>query len=610
MSNTFPVITEEDYADDAISKIQERDLLSLKWMIGNEFPDSTIENSFFHKLDESTVYKYENGNWLKVFSYSPGYYTENELRNLFQSKNATLDALSYEIQEYPQWSIFGFNSLITCKQNWFLSICVDGTIEEFKRYSGCKNLAYKNEVGTADFSDGVIRETHLSDEILTEHQHITGDVVLSNRSASTSEWIKLDGKSTLGGQGSTYSGSAYKNLYDKLWNREDVVLQNSIGTIVSKGSDPTSDWQSNKQIVLNWSKPNIIIKGVEFDLFNSDNTIWKIKPSGEEVISGNLINENYTKISDCLADDQLYRIIEYSQSNSTKQGYFDSVGTLILNFDFYASKITRDVEEDFLCIYGHENVKGANVHYYPSIYVCKNGVATRVYLGSTRDNIDVAVSCVKKHKGYYYFVVSYTNGAKLEIYRSEDLLSGYELYKTINDNSFNRAITANQAYCQICFCNDNMYLEPISGGSASVGVCKIDLENEIITNIYTPEQPTLTINATVFSETLISNGKAIINYYGNYNRLNGNVVYHCVFIKDDSVFMDITSESYFNFSYTKIYKDFYVYSNTNASIVKYNSDTLEQMSTKQISAKILNFNVYDVDYTPDTLPGYSFFVKK
>ena len=288
MSKLFPVVNEEDYADEALDKIQERDLSALTWMNGNNFPDSPIEDLFFHKVDECKVYKNENGSWVQVFEYSPGYYTENELRNLFQSKSSTLDELSYEIPEYPQWSIFGFEALIPCKQNWFLSICVNGTKEEFKRYSGCKALAYKNEVGTADFSDGVVREVHLSDDILTEHQYITGDVVLSNRSSSTSEWLKLDGVSTVGSLGSTYSGSAYKPLYDALWNREDVVLQNTSGSVVSKGNDSTSDWQSNKRIILNWNKPKRIIQGEEFDLFNKDNTIWNIDVYGSQSVKGNV----------------------------------------------------------------------------------------------------------------------------------------------------------------------------------------------------------------------------------------------------------------------------------------------------------------------------------
>ena len=581
MSKTFPVVNEEDYADEALDKIQERDLSALTWMNGNNFPDSPIEDLFFHKLDESTVYKYENGSWVQVFSYSPGYYTENELRNLFQSKNATLDALSYEVQEYPQWSIFGFNSLITCEQNWFLSICANGTKEEFKRYSGCKNLAYKNEVGTADFSDGVIRETHLSDDILTEHQYITGDVVLSSRSSSTSEWLKLDGVSTIGSLGSTYSGSNYKPLYDALWNREDVILQNTSGSVVSKGNNSTSDWQSNKQIILNWNKPKRIIQSEEFDLFNNDNTIWNIDVYGNESVKGNVYTGfNYEVLNvECLSNG--HRLCDLFVSNYKQRALIitddsghirNTVQDKTTNY-WDIPLYYKDIEEDYFSFQGN---------------VYKNNTLTTLPIGYGHLKSNVC-----KFKGYYYVVRS-DNTSTVHIYRSSELLDNYSLYMTI---PFNHGVVSSSI---LASSGESLYFQSMGGwiektdypyfDLISTGLYKINLEEKSINKIADYAVP-----------SFVSDGEILI-----YPTIapEGLIKKHII-MRNGEVIKEISGERVF--SYAKDSKTWY--SIQEGNIYKYD-ENFEEKLIASVNNKVVSFNVYDVEYAPDSLPGQSFFVKK
>ena len=581
MSKLFPVVNEEDYADEALDKIQERDLSALTWMNGNNFPDSPIEDLFFHKVDECKVYKNENGSWVQVFEYSPGYYTENELRNLFQSKSSTLDELSYEIPEYPQWSIFGFEALIPCKQNWFLSICVNGTKEEFKRYSGCKALAYKNEVGTADFSDGVVREVHLSDDILTEHQYITGDVVLSNRSSSTSEWLKLDGVSTVGSLGSTYSGSAYKPLYDALWNREDVVLQNTSGSVVSKGNDSTSDWQSNKRIILNWNKPKRIIQGEEFDLFNKDNTIWNIDVYGSQSVKGNVYaGFNYEVLNvECLSNGD--RLCDLFVSNYKQRAL------IITNDSGYVRNTVQDKTTNYwdIPLY-YKDIEEDYFSFQKKVYKNNTLTTVPVFDGHLKSNV-----C--KFKGHYYVVVS-DNKSTIHIFRSSELLDNYSLYMTI---PFYHEIVSSSILAP---CGESLYFQSMGGwieksdypyfDLISTGLYKIDLEERRMDKIRDYAVP-----------SFISDGEILI--YPTI--VPESLIKKHIVMRNGEVIKEISGERVF--SYAKDSKTWY--SIQEGNIYKYDENFEEELIAS-VNNNVVSFNVYDVEYTPDSLPGQSFFVKK
>lgn len=582
MSKFFPVVNEEDYADEALDKIQERDLSALTWMNGNNFPDSPIEDLFFHKLDECKVYKNENWSWVQVFEYSPGYYTENELRNLFQSKSSTLEQLSYEITSHPQWSIFGFGALIPCEQNWFLSICVNGTKEEFKRNSGCKALAYRNEVGTADFINGVVRENHLSDNILTEHQYITGDVVLSSRSSSTSEWLKLDGVSTIGSLGSTYSGSNYKPLYDALWNREDVVLQNTSGSVVSKGNNSTSDWQSNKQIILNWNKPKRIIQGEEFDLFNNDNTIWNIDVYGNESVKGNVYTGfNYEVLNvECLSNG--HRLCDLFVSNYKQRALIitDDSGHIRKTVQDKTTNYWdiplyyKDIEEDYFSFQGK---------------VYKNNTLTTLPIGYGHLKSNVC-----KFKGYYYYVVRSDNTSTVHIYRSSELLDNYSLYMTI---PFNHGVVSSSI---LASSGESLYFQSMGGwiektdypyfDLISTGLYKINLEEKSINKIADYAVP-----------SFVSDGEILI-----YPTIapEGLIKKHIV-MRNGEVIKEISGERVF--SYAKDSKTWY--SIQEGNIYKYD-ENFEEKLIASVNNKVVSFNVYNVEYAPDSLPGQSFFVKK
>lgn len=270
MKKSYPDVQQSDYADEAILKLQERDLSSATWMYGNEFPTDVEEGMIFHNFSTHKVYNYVSGAWVEMFDYSEGYITENVMKAKYQSLNDTLTSMSPLTATgsgligttafYPVGA-FGRNAL--------LSVSSAGAL---RTALGLGKLALLSTAAPDTIQEGTITEDKLSSDFVLQPEFTTGDEVMSVRQTARAGWIKLNtaGTDTIGVSGATYSGSTYKKLYDVLWKRADCVILTVGGEVTTKGESSDSDWADNKKIRLKKKGYNPEVPGAYFKLLDSN----------------------------------------------------------------------------------------------------------------------------------------------------------------------------------------------------------------------------------------------------------------------------------------------------------------------------------------------------
>lgn len=270
MKKSYPDVQQSDYADEAILKLQERDLSSAAWMYGNEFPTDVEEGMIFHNFSTHKVYNYVSGTWVEMFDYSGGYITENVMKVKYQPLNDTLTSMSLLTATgagligttafYPVGA-FGRNAL--------LSVSSAGAL---RTALGLGKLALLSTAAPDTIQEGTITEDKLSSDFILQPEFTTGDMVMSARQTARAGWIKLNtaGTDTIGVSGATYSGSTYKKLYDVLWKRADCAILTAGGEVTTKGGSSDSDWADNKKIRVKKKGYNPVVPGAYFKLLDSN----------------------------------------------------------------------------------------------------------------------------------------------------------------------------------------------------------------------------------------------------------------------------------------------------------------------------------------------------
>lgn len=270
MKKSYPDVQQSDYADEAILKLQERDVSSATWMYGNEFPTDVEEGMIFHNFSTHKVYNYISDAWVEMFDYSEGYLTENVMKAKYQPLNETLTSMSpltatgaglIGTSAFYPVGAFGRNAL--------LSVSSAGAL---RTALGLGKLALLSTATPDTIQEGTITEDKLASDFVLQPEFTTGDVVMSVRQTARAGWIKLgsSGLDTIGVSGATYSGTTYKKLYDVLWKRADCVILTAGDELTSKGESSDSDWADNKKIRLKNSSYNPNLGAVYFDLLGSD----------------------------------------------------------------------------------------------------------------------------------------------------------------------------------------------------------------------------------------------------------------------------------------------------------------------------------------------------
>lgn len=248
MTQNFKHITVEDYVDESIFDLQDRDDTVLTMSFGISAPSYTMTDLIWNDAENNVLKRWTGSVWESIVNYTENYANNGYLTRTFQPLSSVLT--NYSI---PSISGLGFINTEFVPFSYFFR---DTLLSDFKNGIGLKALAYKSKIGTSDISDGVISNVKLNPSIIDNPPFKVGDCIPSMNSGNKRGCIKLSNnasiKYTIGGyaSGSTYKGDTYKNLFQFIWNNYNLPIYTSTGVVTSKSSSWTEDWNNNKRLEL------------------------------------------------------------------------------------------------------------------------------------------------------------------------------------------------------------------------------------------------------------------------------------------------------------------------------------------------------------------------
>lgn len=250
MSQNFPEVTGETYADVGILALQDRDNSVLTWFYGEAAPQNPIENLVWNDFISKCVKWYHDSEWETIIDYGKNYITVTNLAANYQPLNSNLTTYSSVTH-----SGSGF---ITNEWIPISSFYINKLWKGFKDNIGLGSLAYKSKLSQSDISNGSISIDKIksNERPTTDPVFKVGDVIPSFNQGNKSGCIKLSKTAntvfTVGASSSnsTYKGETYKNLFKFIWTNNFIKIYNSNGKVASKGGTWSSDWNSNKQLEL------------------------------------------------------------------------------------------------------------------------------------------------------------------------------------------------------------------------------------------------------------------------------------------------------------------------------------------------------------------------
>lgn len=262
MTQTFEKIYYTDKINESLSKILSRDESALTASSGNNFPQDVTEEQIGRicdRTDLKALYclkSVEPRVWELMLDYSSVILDKNQVDSEFQRKSETLTYLSQITPDTNKVPYFTSNTSVgTFTLTDFakgLLNCNDSA--SMRSYVGFGNLATLDYVGTNNVISKSITVDKLAFEpVLKSELLSTGDFKESLVNEVQDGWILYQSGSSIGntGSGATNRANAdVRSLFDLLWLRSDVKLQDSSGNDTTKGSNSTSDWNDLKRLVL------------------------------------------------------------------------------------------------------------------------------------------------------------------------------------------------------------------------------------------------------------------------------------------------------------------------------------------------------------------------
>lgn len=262
-------VTEKVY--ESLPKLLERDTTGVTGSAGTSFPQEIEEwmigrtclrtdlKSWYYLSSVSPI------SWTLMIDFSQPLATLNHVQSNYQPLNSNLTALSNLVvsaDTIPYFNTSTTMSIITF--NTFLKNLVNaGSASATRSLLGLGSLATKSKVSASDIDNGSLPVSKFNFTPITAGEGYTvGDVKESYNSSAESGYLELNKNYTIGNtnSGATYKGSAYNNLYVKLWGNSAVNYYTSSGSSTNKGSSASADWTANVRISLpkgtNYINPN------------------------------------------------------------------------------------------------------------------------------------------------------------------------------------------------------------------------------------------------------------------------------------------------------------------------------------------------------------------
>ena len=284
MSQNYKTQTKDDYIDEGIFVLQDRDDAVVTVFAGKNAPKNPFQDLIWNDVINKILMRYNNGSWEPLLNYGKNYVSVEELKKEYQPLNEKLTNYSkIEVKG------LGFANTRFIPMSYFY---LNNFFPDAKKSLSLGKLGDKNRINNADIENKSINKKQLNSNIITEPAFRIGDVIPSFNNGNKTGCVKLSTSSsityTVGGiaSNSTYKGDTYKNLYKFVWERLGTQIYSSLGVATNKSSSWDLDWSANKRLALPSPEVRVII-----NINPSDATVsWRsdFRSGNTNVVTGHV----------------------------------------------------------------------------------------------------------------------------------------------------------------------------------------------------------------------------------------------------------------------------------------------------------------------------------
>lgn len=281
MSQNYSNISVTEKVSESLNKLLERDSTGVtcsagttqpqdveSWMIGRLWLDTQLKClKYLSSVTPSVI-------WSTIVDFSQDLATEDYVQTNYQPLSNNLTMLSNLVISADSLPYFNSaTSMSTLPLNTFLKNLLNVGYESQTPEQDVRTLLGLGSLSTVDSITSSNVNTYIANSSLPVSKfnftpissgegYTTGDIKESYNSTEETGYVELNKSRAIGdnSSGAYYRGSAYNNLYLKLWGNPAVSYKNSNNEFVDKGNNASSDWNSHIQIKLpegtNYINPN------------------------------------------------------------------------------------------------------------------------------------------------------------------------------------------------------------------------------------------------------------------------------------------------------------------------------------------------------------------
>lgn len=257
MSQNYKTQTKDDYIDEGIFVLQDRDDAVVTVFAGKNAPKNPFQDLIWNDVINKILMRYDNGSWEPLLNYGKNYVSVEELKKEYQPLNEKLTNYSkIEVKG------LGFTNTRFIPMSYFY---LNNFFPDAKKSLSLGKLGDKNRINNVDIENKSINKKQLNPNIITEPAFRIGDVIPSFNNGTKNRCVKLSTSSSITyttgalASNSTYKGDVYKNLYKFVWKKLNTTIYSSLGVITNKGTSWDSDWSGNKRLALPSPEVRVIV---------------------------------------------------------------------------------------------------------------------------------------------------------------------------------------------------------------------------------------------------------------------------------------------------------------------------------------------------------------